>query len=71
MSSENQSIPSQQNTANIDEDDDDDDEDIKLEQTSDGKLTFHCDDPELLAAAQEALSAYLRWVLKDYKLQTI
>ncbi|CAA22321.1 Eukaryotic translation initiation factor 4E-binding protein Mextli homolog [Caenorhabditis elegans] len=60
MSSENQSIPSQQNTANIDEDDDDDDEDIKLEQTSDGKLTFHCDDPELLAAAQEALSAYLR-----------
>lgn len=43
-----------------DEDDDDDDEDIKLEQTSDGKLTFHCDDPELLAAAQEALSAYLR-----------
>ncbi|CAI2294310.1 unnamed protein product [Caenorhabditis sp. 36 PRJEB53466] len=42
------------------EDDEDDDEDIKLEQTSDGKLTFHCDDPELLAAAQEALSAYLR-----------
>lgn len=38
----------------------DEDEDIKLEQTSDGKLTFHCDDPELLAAAQEALSAYLR-----------
>lgn len=45
---------------NQDDEDDDDDEDIKLEQTSDGKLTFHCDDPELLAAAQEALSAYLR-----------
>lgn len=43
-----------------DDDEDEDDEDIKLEQTSDGKLTFHCDDPELLAAAQEALSAYLR-----------
>ncbi|EGT46461.1 hypothetical protein CAEBREN_30592 [Caenorhabditis brenneri] len=42
------------------DDDEDEDEDIKLEQTSDGKLTFHCDDPELLAAAQEALSAYLR-----------
>ncbi|CAL2028157.1 unnamed protein product [Caenorhabditis brenneri] len=42
------------------DDEDDEDEDIKLEQTSDGKLTFHCDDPELLAAAQEALSAYLR-----------
>lgn len=45
---------------NPEDEEDDEDEDIKLEQTSDGKLTFHCDDPELLAAAQEALSAYLR-----------
>ncbi|CAB3408967.1 unnamed protein product [Caenorhabditis bovis] len=43
-----------------DEADDEPDEDIKLEQTADGKITFCCDDPVLLAAAQEALSAYLR-----------
>uniref|UniRef100_A0A1I7U1E6 KH domain-containing protein n=1 Tax=Caenorhabditis tropicalis TaxID=1561998 RepID=A0A1I7U1E6_9PELO len=43
-----------------DDEEEEEEEDIKLEQTSDGKLTFHCDDPELLAAAQEALSAYLR-----------
>lgn len=48
------------NAPDDEDDEDDEDEDIKLEQTSDGKLTFHCDDPELLAAAQEALSAYLR-----------
>uniref|UniRef100_A0A8R1DJ04 KH domain-containing protein n=1 Tax=Caenorhabditis japonica TaxID=281687 RepID=A0A8R1DJ04_CAEJA len=50
--------PAQNNAE--EEEDVDDEEDIKLEQTADGKLTFHCDDPELLAAAQEALSAYLR-----------
>lgn len=55
------SVPSEALPTPVDlEEDEEDDEDIKLEQTSDGKLTFHCDDPELLAAAQEALSAYLR-----------
>lgn len=53
-------IPSSTPQQNPEDEEDDEDEDIKLEQTSDGKLTFHCDDPELLAAAQEALSAYLR-----------
>lgn len=53
-------IHSQVSENHQEHDDDDEDEEIKLEQTSDGKLTFHCDDPELLAAAQEALSAYLR-----------
>ncbi|ULU14149.1 hypothetical protein L3Y34_016575 [Caenorhabditis briggsae] len=52
--------PSNPQGKSPEDDEDEDDEDIKLEQTSDGKLTFHCDDPELLAAAQEALSAYLR-----------
>ncbi|CAI5437807.1 unnamed protein product [Caenorhabditis angaria] len=54
-------VAQQNTTQELEEDEEEDqEEDIKLEQTADGKLTFMCDDPELMAAAQEALSAYLR-----------
>ncbi|ETN73634.1 hypothetical protein NECAME_00721 [Necator americanus] len=42
------------------EEDDENDNDISIETTQDGMLKLCCSDPQVLQAAQEALSEYLR-----------
>lgn len=42
------------------EDDDENENDISIETTQDGMLKVCCSDPEVLQAAQQALSEYLR-----------
>lgn len=49
------------NAMNGEEDEeDDDDQDISIETTQDGVLKLCCSDPQVLQAAQAALSEYLR-----------
>ncbi|VDM80622.1 unnamed protein product [Strongylus vulgaris] len=44
----------------VPEDDDENENDISIETTQDGMLKLCCSDPQVLQAAQEALSEYLR-----------